>query len=235
MFGDRHHLAGPELDVDVDAAALRRVDQPVAGDDLRPLAGEPAEGARDPAGGVLALLEADDVGARGPDRLQDLGERLRAAAALRAPVAGPQVELVAAVEDVEGHDPQANAALAADVVPRRRRRGQRPADQEPDGEQPQAPPDESMPGDGHETVSRVVRHVNAGMPARGPVAERRRTLPGMGVAYSSPDSPLTRTLRRLPCRCGAHALRGWKRTLVNCRPAGRPFPTAAASAPTAPS
>ena len=84
----------------------------------------------------------------------------RAAAALGAPVAGSQVELVAAVEDVQGHHPQAHRARLALVQRRGRSRRERRAGQKPDGEEPQTPPDDSMPRDRRGTVSRGGSGVN---------------------------------------------------------------------------
>ena len=39
---------------------------------------------------------------------------------------------------------------------------------------------------------------------RRPTAPRGRTIRNMGVAYSSPDSPLTSLCAVYTCRCGAH-------------------------------
>ena len=182
--GDRHDPPGPELDVDIDAVARRRVDQPVARDDLEPLAGEPAEGAGNPLRRVLRLLEPDDVRAGRPDRLEHLGERRLAAAALRAPVAGSQVELVAAVEDVQRHHAEAHAALAL-VGSRRRRRRERRADQEPSRERPQAPPGDSMPGDGNDRK-----------PLREACQRREGGPLSLGVEFTGWESPTALPTRR---------------------------------------
>ena len=103
---DRDDPARPDLDVHVQPVRARRIDDRVAGDDLGPLARVPAERVGDQLGAVLALLEADDVRPRRANRLHDLRQGLGAAGGAVAPRPGVEVELVAAVEDVEGHDPQ---------------------------------------------------------------------------------------------------------------------------------
>ena len=69
-----------------------------------PIARVPAERRRDHARVVLALLDADDVGARCLDDMLDLGERLGTAGRSMAPRARMEVELIATVEDVQAHD-----------------------------------------------------------------------------------------------------------------------------------
>ena len=77
-------------------------------DHLRARARVPAEQPRQRPGVALGLLQPDHVGAAGPDDAGQLAQRLRAPVRDRAPAAGGQVVVVAAVEDVEAHHRQAH-------------------------------------------------------------------------------------------------------------------------------
>ena len=101
---DGHEPARQDLDPDIDAVRAGRIDDREPRDDLRAVARVPAQRIRDDARVVLALLDADDVGARCVDNVDDLRERLGTASALQAPVPRVQVQLVAAVEDVQVQD-----------------------------------------------------------------------------------------------------------------------------------
>jgi hypothetical protein len=108
--GDGHDTPGLRFDENVEPVGAGRVDDRVAGDDLRARAAVPAELLRERAGVHHALFEADDVGAGSADRGGDLVERLGAPGRVLAELPRLEVELVPAVEDVEAHDPQSGAA-----------------------------------------------------------------------------------------------------------------------------
>ena len=101
--------ARQELDEDVDPVSAGRVEERVTGDDLHALARVPAESLGDPPRVHDPFLDPDDVRAGCPDRLDDLGEGLLAAFRAGAVVQRGEIELVASVEDVEGHHPERDA------------------------------------------------------------------------------------------------------------------------------
>ena len=73
-------------------------------DHLRAVARVPAQCLSDDAGVVLALLDPDDVRARCIDDVDHLLERLGTPSRPKAPLPGVEVELVAAIEDVQVQD-----------------------------------------------------------------------------------------------------------------------------------
>jgi len=74
--GYGHDAPGERLDEDVEPVRAGRVDDRVAGDDLRARAALPAELQRERARVHGGLVESDDVGTRGTDHARHLVERL---------------------------------------------------------------------------------------------------------------------------------------------------------------